>query len=77
GYTDPLAQVGGHDGVTALIAGARARFPGFTFRLAGEVDGHHDIARFRWELVSDSDGSAPVAGFDVIELAEDGRIRQV
>lgn len=36
-----------------------------------------DIARFSWELVSKADGSAPVAGFDVIRLAEDGRIRSV
>lgn len=76
-YTDPLAEVAGHDGVAAVIAGAHARFPGFEFRLLGAVDGHHDVARFGWELVSVADGSAPVAGFDVIALAEDGRIRTV
>ncbi|MFJ8310398.1 MULTISPECIES: nuclear transport factor 2 family protein [unclassified Streptomyces] len=76
-YTDPLAQVAGHDGVAAVIAGAHAQFPGFEFRAAGPADGNHDIARFGWELVSVADGSAPVAGFDVITLAEDGRIRSV
>ncbi|WP_406505095.1 nuclear transport factor 2 family protein [Streptomyces sp. NBC_00212] len=76
-YTDPLAEVAGHDGVAAVIAGAHAQFPGFEFRLLGAVDGHHDVARFGWELVSAADGSAPVAGFDVIALAEDGRIRTV
>lgn len=76
-YTDPLAEVAGHDGVAAVIAGAHAQFPGFEFRLIGAVDGHHDVARFGWELVSVADGSAPVAGFDVITLAEDGRIRSV
>ncbi|MFI6474238.1 nuclear transport factor 2 family protein [Streptomyces sp. NPDC050516] len=76
-YTDPLAEVAGHDGVAAVIAGAHAQFPGFEFRLLGAVDGHHDVARFGWELVSVADGSAPVAGFDVIALAEDGRIRTV
>ncbi|MFD9910359.1 nuclear transport factor 2 family protein [Streptomyces sp. NPDC059063] len=76
-YTDPLADVTGHEGVAGVIDAAHEQFPGFTFRWDGEVDGHHGIARFSWELVSGADGSAPVAGSDVIELAEDGRIRSV
>lgn len=76
-YTDPLAEVAGHEGLAAAIAGAHAQFPGFVFRQSGDVDGHHDIARFGWELVSGADGSAPVAGFDVVRLGEDGRIRSV
>ncbi|MBO1333653.1 nuclear transport factor 2 family protein [Streptomyces sp. VRA16 Mangrove soil] len=76
-YTDPLAEAAGHDGVAAVIGGAHEQFPGFFFRPLGDVDGHHRVARFGWELVSEADGSAPVAGFDVIELADDGRIRAV
>ncbi|MEV2227613.1 nuclear transport factor 2 family protein [Streptomyces phaeochromogenes] len=76
-YTDPLADVRGHDGIAAVIAGAHEQFPGFEFRLTGAVDGHHDLARFSWELVAVADGSAPVAGFDVITLGDDGRIRSV
>lgn len=87
-YTDPLVEVVGHEGLAAAIAGVHAQFPGFVFRPSGEVDGHHDIARFGWELVSgdggtshsrsgDGGGSAPVAGFDVVRLGEDGRIRSV
>ncbi|MEV4611502.1 nuclear transport factor 2 family protein [Kitasatospora sp. NPDC049258] len=77
GYTDPLAAVRGHDGLVAVIDGARQQFPGFAFRPHGSPDGHHDLVRFGWELVSVADGSAPVAGFDVITLAEDGRISSV
>ncbi|MGW2829445.1 nuclear transport factor 2 family protein [Streptomyces sp. NPDC001286] len=76
-YTDPLADVSGHEGIAAVITGAHAQFPGFAFRPVGTVDGHHDTARFAWELVSEADGSAPVAGFDVITLDADGRIRTV
>lgn len=76
-YTDPLATVTGHTEIAGLIAGAHAQFPGFAFRPLGTVDGHHDTARFSWELVSEADGSAPVAGFDVITLDADGRIRSV
>ncbi|WP_030807129.1 MULTISPECIES: nuclear transport factor 2 family protein [unclassified Streptomyces] len=75
-YTDPLADVAGHDGLAAVITGAHAQFPGFVFRQLGDVDGHHDVARFGWELVA-PDGTAPVAGFDVVRLADDGRIRTV
>ncbi|MEU1106196.1 nuclear transport factor 2 family protein [Streptomyces tibetensis] len=76
-YTDPLADVSGHEGIAAVIAAAREQFPGFEFRLTGGVDGHHDIARFSWELVSTADGSTPVAGSDVITLDGQGRIRAV
>ncbi|GAA0481496.1 nuclear transport factor 2 family protein [Streptomyces stramineus] len=76
-YTDPLVDVRGHEQLATVIAGAHEQFPGFAFRRTGRADGHHGIARFSWELVSLTDGSAPVAGFDVITLDEDGRIRSV
>ncbi|MEU6832662.1 nuclear transport factor 2 family protein [Nocardia beijingensis] len=76
-YTDPLAEVTGHAQLAAAIGGVQAQFPGFEFRRLGAVDGHHDIARFSWELVSTADGSAPVAGSDVITLGADGRITSV
>ncbi|MFI1224610.1 MULTISPECIES: nuclear transport factor 2 family protein [unclassified Streptomyces] len=76
-YCDPLAEVRGHEGLAALIAGTHEQFPGFRFRPAGTPDGHHDLVRFSWELVSPADGSAPVAGFDVVRLAEDGRVSSV
>lgn len=77
GYTDPLVEVRGHEQIAAVIAAAHEQFPGFVFRPLGAVDGHHDTARFGWELVNEQDGSAPVAGFDVVTLDGEGRIRQV
>jgi len=77
GYTDPLGDVSGHEEIAALITGAHEQFPGFVFRPLGAVDGHHDTARFSWELVSEEDGSAPVAGFDVITLDDESRITSV
>ncbi|MFI8204046.1 nuclear transport factor 2 family protein [Streptomyces sp. NPDC085937] len=76
-YTDPLCDAVGHEAIAAVITAAREQFPGFSFRPAGPVDGHHDTARFSWELVNDADGSAPVAGSDVITLDAEGRIRAV
>lgn len=76
GYVDPLAEVRGHERIAAVINGAHQQFPGFVFRPLGEADGHHGVVRFAWELVA-PDGSAPVAGSDVITLADDGRISPV
>lgn len=58
-YTDPLADVRGHAQLAAVISAAHEQFPGFAFRLTGSVDGHHDTARFSWELVSEAGGAPP------------------
>ncbi|WP_062645973.1 nuclear transport factor 2 family protein [Streptomyces maremycinicus] len=77
GYTDPLADVRGHEQIAAVIAAAHAQFPGFAFRPTGKVDAHHNTARFSWELVSEAGGAAPVAGSDVITLDTENRITAV
>ena len=75
-YADPLADVNGHDQIDGLIAAAQGQFPGFAFTQVGDVDGHHDQARFTWGL--GPAGAEPVViGLDVVTLAEDGRISLV
>lgn len=74
-YTDPLADVSGHDGIDGLVAAVQAQFPGFVFRRLGEVDGHHAFIRFSWEA-GPADGEAVVAGSDVA-LISDGRLSRV
>ncbi|GAA4675672.1 nuclear transport factor 2 family protein [Phytohabitans rumicis] len=76
-YTDPLASVAGHDAIAAVIAGARSQFPGFAFRLAGDVDAHHGVGRFTWELVPEAGGESVVVGSDVAVVGADGRLRGV
>ena len=76
-YTDPLADVAGHEGVAAVIAGARDMFPGHEFRPRPGVDGHHGVVRFGWDLVPDGGTESTVSGFDVAVLDADGRIRTV
>jgi SnoaL-like domain len=76
-YTDPLVAVAGHQAIKAVIGGAREMFPGHVFRLMDGVDGHHDIARFRWALAPVSGGEPTAVGFDVAVIAEDGRLRGV
>ncbi|NUP66220.1 MAG: nuclear transport factor 2 family protein [Nonomuraea sp.] len=75
-YTDPLADVAGHAGIAAVIEGAQGMFPGLVFTPGDLYDAHHGTARFTWHL--GPAGEEPVVvGFDVVELAEDGRIRKV
>ncbi|AVT30615.1 polyketide cyclase [Plantactinospora sp. BC1] len=76
-YTDPLADVGGHDGIGAVIGAAREMFPGLRFEQTGVVDGHHDIVRFGWQLVPASGGEPVAVGFDVAGVTGQGRIRAV
>lgn len=80
-YTDPMADVAGHDGIDGVLGAARAQLAGFEFRLLGPVDAHHDQARFRWAAgpaeVLDGPGDAPVVGFDVLVTGDDGRITTV
>jgi hypothetical protein len=75
-YVDPLAVAEGRDAIDATIAAVQGQFPGMTFRLAGPVDGHHNQARFTWELGPDG-VEAPIVGFDVATTDGDGRLSQV
>jgi hypothetical protein len=75
-YVNPLAEAQGHEAIDATIAAVQGQFPGFEFRLAGPVDGHHDLARFTWELGPVGD-EAPIVGFDVAVTDGDGRLRSV
>jgi hypothetical protein len=77
-YVDPLASVAGHDAISQLIGAAQAQVPGHVFRLLPDgVDAHHNVVRFRWELVPESGGESVAIGFDVAVTAEDGRIGSV
>ncbi|RZQ63732.1 nuclear transport factor 2 family protein [Amycolatopsis suaedae] len=74
-YTDPLGEVAGGDGIDGFVAAAQQQLGGMPLRLGGQVDGHHDIARFTWHAGPEG-AEALVIGFDVIEI-RDGRIDRV
>ena len=76
-YVDPLMSGDGQDGIDAMIAGVQTRFPGFSFRLTGKVDGFADRIRFSWELYPPEADVPLVAGTDFAVLASDGRIQMV
>ncbi len=64
-YTDPLVAVEGRQGIEGMIAGVREQFPGHVFRLIGDADAHHNVVRFRWELIPEGSDESVVEGFDV------------
>jgi hypothetical protein len=75
-YADPLMSGQGHEGIAAMIEGARAQFPGLVFTLRGGPDGHGPFVRFAWSL--GPAGGAPVAGgSDVVRLDEESRVLEV
>jgi len=52
------------------------RVRGSQLSRSSEIDEHHRHFRFAWELVA-SDGSVAIAGLDVGELTENGRIARI
>jgi hypothetical protein len=75
-YVDPLMESQGHEGLSAMIDGAQAQFPGHSIRRTSGVDVHHGLVRFSWELVGEV-GAVAVAGLDVGVLADDGRFSRI
>lgn len=75
-YVDPMVDIAGHDDVNATIGAVQQQFPGFVFTQVGDVDAHHNQARFHWGL-GPSDGEPVIVGFDVIVTDSDGHIERV
>jgi hypothetical protein len=75
-YADPLMQAHGQDGITAVIGGVHAKFPGCRFTLAGQPDGHGPYVRFSWSLAA-ADGQPLARGTDFAAVASDARLTEV
>jgi SnoaL-like domain len=73
---DPPLAAEGHAGIGDMAAALQAQFPGHQFRRASGIDAHHGQLRFAWQLVG-PDGAVALAGLDVGELADDGRLRRI
>ena len=73
---DPPLAAEGHAGISDMAAALQAQFPGHHFRRATGIDTHHGYLRFGWELVG-PDGNVVLAGVDVGEVGEDGRLRRI
>jgi hypothetical protein len=75
-YVDPLVTVAGRDELSAAIGAVHEQFPGFVFTPVGDVDAHHDQARFQWGL-GPADTEPVIIGFDVVVTDAEGRFDHV
>ncbi|MGH2548198.1 MAG: nuclear transport factor 2 family protein, partial [Thermomicrobiales bacterium] len=72
-FCDPMLQSTGREPIDALIGGLQGQMPGARLQRIGEVETHHNVARFTWE--AGFEGQEPVvAGTDIATFDEDGRI---
>src|SRR5579864_2470380 len=67
-YVEPLMTAQGYDALEAGVSGMQGQFPGHSIRAAGEIETHHDRARWRWELLGPAGGAALAAGTNVAGL---------
>jgi hypothetical protein len=73
---DPPFDAHGHDAISAMADAVLGHYPGHTFRRTSGIDAHHGFARYGWALVA-QDGSVAVAGVDVAEVTDDGKLARV
>lgn len=73
---DPSGRYQGRQAVHDRIAGFNDRFPGARVTITSGIDEHHGFARYAW-TVNTADGEAILEGVDIVERAEDSRLRRV
>jgi hypothetical protein len=75
-YVDPLFDVTGVGEFDALIGGFQQQYPGLRFVQTGEVEHHHDLVRFTWNLVTPT-GDVIAKGTDVGRIDAEGRFASI
>lgn len=70
---DPLADVTGRDAICDMIGAVHQQFPGVSVHRSTDVDHHHDLVRFGWEIL-DADETVAVAGIDIARVDQDGQV---
>ena len=68
--------VRGRTAINERIAGFSDRFPGARVSITSDVDEHNGFARYGWTITDREDNSV-LEGIDIVERAEDGRIKRV
>lgn len=71
----PNGRSVGRDAIVQRIAGLGERWPGAHVEITSGLDEHHGFVRYSWSLRTAD--SVVLTGFDVGELAADGRLRRV
>ena len=75
-YCDPVDRVAGRQALAQHIAATQAALAGGRVEVTTAPVRHHDAAFFRWSM-ADAAGTTVLTGFDVVQLADDGRISRL
>jgi hypothetical protein len=73
---DPPIDGEGHQGISDMMTAVLQHYAGHTFRRVSGIDEHHGFARYGWELLA-PDGAVALAGIDVAEVDDNGRLVRV
>lgn len=73
---EPRGRFRGRQAILERINGFSDRFPGARVDITTKVDEHNGFARYGWRVV-DRGGNLLLEGIDVVERADDGRLRTV
>jgi len=73
---DPPFDGDGIDAIAAMVDVVLTHYAGHTFRRTTAIDAHHTFGRYGWELVG-PDGAVAVAGTDIVEIDDDGRLTRI
>jgi hypothetical protein len=84
-YTDPATEpASGIEGLTGVILGYAAKFPGMELRPTSGLDSYASFGRFTWVMTSSAaivtggvDYGTELPGVDFIEFAPDDRISRI
>lgn len=66
----------GIDPLDGHITRYQAAMPETRIVLTSEIDRHHDFARYAWAVV-DANGDPTMDGIDIVEFADDSRLKLI
>jgi hypothetical protein len=75
-YTDPTTHLQGRDALVAHCTGLAIRRAGARVVITGDVDSHHQVARFPFAVVG-VDGSRLRSGIDFAEFGPEGELTRI
>lgn len=73
-----LLDARGYDAIEARVREAHEKWVrdgGYVFRARPNVVGHHNVAKFNWEMIPAKGGEIAAIGFDFFVLTDDERIQ--
>ena len=74
-FVDPDNDIVGIDAFEKMVHAVHDRIPGAVYSRTSDIDSHHNLHRYHWAI--HHEGRLLLAGFDVTEVNEAGKVTQV